>query len=188
MSFEKGKVCPWWLYPLLDNPIRRWFNSADSILGEYLQEGMSFLDLGCGGGRYAIGGARLVGEQGRVVALDIQQKMLDMVEQKVAAEGLAGVVELHLAEQDSLNLKEEFDFILAMCMVHETPDYTEFFRQVKAVLKLKGRMLVVEPIFHVSQKTIQIEVEAAKSVGLKYVEEKKINMFLRGYLLERSES
>jgi len=58
------------------------------------------------------------------------------------------------------------DFVLAFWMVHETPDPQVFFKQVREILKLGGRMLVTEPKFHVSDAAFQDELEMAKAARL----------------------
>ena len=179
------KVCPWWLNFMVDNPVRRMFFRADKLLGSYLEKGMVFLDLGCGGGRYSIAGAELLGTSGRVIALDIQEQMLAKVEREIGKRSLEKVVKTHLGKQNNIDLNIDVDFALAMCMVHETQNKYEFFTQVKKVLKNGGKMLVVEPKGHVSRKKVEEQIENAKRAGLKLIELKRINIFCRGYLLKK---
>ena len=82
-------VCPWWLAQALDNPIRRIIHSPDKILGGYIEPGQTVLDLGCGSGTFTIAMARMVGEAGRVIAVDLQDEMLQLIRQKAVKEGLA---------------------------------------------------------------------------------------------------
>ncbi len=179
------KVCPWWLNFIVDNPLRRMIFRADNFLGPYLEKGMIFLDLGCGGGRYSIAGAELVGTSGKVIALDIQKQMLAKAKREIEKRRLEEVVKTHLAKQDNIDLNIDIDFALAMCMVHETPDKYKFFIQVKKVLKNGGKMLVVEPKGHVSRKKVEEQIENAKRAGLKIIGLKRINIFCRGYLLKK---
>jgi len=58
------------------------------------------------------------------------------------------------------------DFVLAFWMVHETPDPQVFFKQVREILKLGGRMLVTEPKYHVSDAAFQQELEMAEAARL----------------------
>lgn len=180
-------VCPWWLNFLLDNPVRRWLFPVSSVLQPYLKRGMTFVDVGCGGGRFAIAAADLVGASGKVYAMDIQQKMLDIVSRKVQSKGLGAIVETHLTHPEQIELGVEADFVLAMCMVHETPDKSEFFRQVKAMLRKGGKLLIVEPRGHVGRSGFIMEVSAAEHAGFKCIEEVYISRICRACLLSNEE-
>src|SRR5512137_583338 len=81
-------VCPWWLARALDNPIRRLIHSPKEILGRYIEPGQTVLDLGCGSGTFTIAMARMIGEAGKVIAVDVQDEMLQIVRQKAVKEGL----------------------------------------------------------------------------------------------------
>ena len=47
------------------------------------------MDLGCGMGYFSIGMARLVGGKGKVIAVDLQQKMLDTMVKRASRSGVA---------------------------------------------------------------------------------------------------
>ena len=67
-------VCPWWLAYTLDNRVRRWIHKPGRIFEKYAKPGMTVLDLGCGMGFSALPLARIVGDGGCVIAVDIQRK------------------------------------------------------------------------------------------------------------------
>ena len=52
------------------------------IVGPYIQEGNTVIDMGCGPGYFTIDMAKMVGPKGRVIAVDIQAKMLARVRKK----------------------------------------------------------------------------------------------------------
>ncbi len=58
---RSGNVCPWWLCPTFDNPLRRLIHNPDRILAGLVRPGEIALDLGCGMGYFSIPLARLVG-------------------------------------------------------------------------------------------------------------------------------
>ncbi len=70
----------------LDNLIRKWLQNPRKILNEYIKEGMTVVDLGCGPGFFSLELARLVGDNGKVIAADLQQAMLDKVKKKISRE------------------------------------------------------------------------------------------------------
>src|SRR5437660_1354260 len=81
---------------VLDNPIAR--RQASRIVGLLdLAPGMRVLDVGAGVGRLSIPIAVKVGPTGEVVALDIQQEMLESLEKRAGEMGLANVRTLRAA-------------------------------------------------------------------------------------------
>jgi ubiquinone/menaquinone biosynthesis C-methylase UbiE len=53
------------------------------ILGPYIKEGMTVLDVGCGPGFFSIELAQMVGKSGRVIASDLQEGMLRKLREKI---------------------------------------------------------------------------------------------------------
>jgi ubiquinone/menaquinone biosynthesis C-methylase UbiE len=89
--------------------------------------------------------AKLVGDQGRVIAVDLQQKMLDVLLQRAEKAGLADHIQTHECEQDRLGVDAQADFALAFMMVHEVPDQRRMYGEIYGCLKLDGKLLVAEP-------------------------------------------
>ena len=67
-------VCPWWGGYFIDNPIRRLFHNPEKIVGPYVGPGMTAMDVGCGMGFCSIAMAKIVGDSGQVIAVDLQQE------------------------------------------------------------------------------------------------------------------
>jgi ubiquinone/menaquinone biosynthesis C-methylase UbiE len=160
-------VCPPQLAFLLDNWIRRLIQSPNKILREYVKESDTVVDVGCGPGFFSIEMARLVGENGKVLAVDLQEQMLEHVNRKARKYGLADRIETHLCGEQHIGLNRKADFILAFYMVHETQNPGAFFQEAKAMLKDGGRLLVVEPKMHVKQSEFERTVAAGSKTGLK---------------------
>jgi ubiquinone/menaquinone biosynthesis C-methylase UbiE len=135
---------------------------------------MTVVDLGCGLGFNTMGLARLVGNSGKVVALDIQQKMLDGVMRRAKKMRVEKRIETCLARGNDLNLNVKAHFILAFYMVHEVPDPGRFMAQVAENLLAEGRFMMVEPPFHVSKKGFDKNIACAESSGLVLEESYKI--------------
>ena len=76
------RVCPWWLGYFLMNPLRRYGQNPAKILAPFIHEGMIVLEPGPGMGFFTLELARRVGKSGRVVAVDIQAKMLDRLKRR----------------------------------------------------------------------------------------------------------
>jgi len=176
-------ICPWWLAKGLDNPIRRLIHNPEKILGEYIEPGQTVLDLGCGSGTFTIAMARMVGETGKVIAVDVQDEMLQMVKQKAVKEGLDSRVITHKSEPDRIGISVKVDFALAFYMVHEVPNAKGFLKEIASLLKSDGKLLIVEPLFHVSASSFKNTLDTARSAGLKSISEPGIR-FSRSVLLQ----
>jgi len=80
-------VCPWWVGHFLMNPLRRFAHNPPKILSPYVSDGMTVLDLGPGMATFTLDLARFTGPTGRVIAVDIQARMLEQVKKAAAAAG-----------------------------------------------------------------------------------------------------
>lgn len=163
-------VCPWWFAYTFDNPLRTLFHKPDQIFAPYVSPGMTAADIGCGLGYFAIGLAHLV-RGGKVIALDIQQNMLQRAEKRARKSGVADMIEFRLCTATDINIPEPLDFALAFWMVHESPDIPLLFKQIHKALKPAGLLFVAEPRFHVSLSHFQEEIDAAQSSGLQKIAE-----------------
>ncbi|MBW2439509.1 MAG: class I SAM-dependent methyltransferase [Deltaproteobacteria bacterium] len=170
------RICNWWIAYTFDNPLRRLIHNPPKVLGSYVKAGMTVMDLGCGMGHFSIGMARLVGNTGRVIAVDLQQKMLDVMERRVRRAGLADRILPHRCQAEDIGIMEPVDFILAFWMVHEVPDQNKFFKQLKLLLGAAGRMLIVEPKMHVTAADLERTLAIAQSCGLQWIEKPAIRL------------
>jgi len=164
------RVCPVERAGSLDNRIRRWLQNPRKILGPYIEEGMTVLDLGCGPGSFSIDMAQMVGKSGRVIASDLQEGMLEKVRNKIKGTELEERITLHKCEENKIDVSEHVDFVLLFYMVHEVPNKEEFFNQIGAILRPNGQVLIVEPPFHVSKSAFEETVRKARDVGFTDVE------------------
>jgi len=129
--------------------------------------------------------AKIVGDSGLVIAVDLQQKMLDVLRQRATVAGVANRIRLHKCEQDRLGVDAQTDFALAFMMVHEVPDQRRLLSEIYASLKLGGKLLVAEPKIHVPGKTFDQERATAEEVGLRPVETPRIHG-CRAVVLEKA--
>ena len=177
-------VCPWWLAYTFDHRLRLWAHNPKKLFGKYIKPAMTVADLGCGLGFNTMGLAKLVGDAGHVVALDIQQKMLDGVMKRAKKVGVESRIETHLAGTNDLTLNIKAQFILAFYMVHEVPDQERFMKQVANNLSVDGRFMMVEPPFHVSKKGFDKSIARAESSGMVLEDRFKI-LFGRAAVLRK---
>lgn len=167
------RVCPWWLGYFLISPLRRLQVNPANLLSPFVGQGMTVLEPGPGMGFFTVPLARLVGPSGRVVAVDVQPKMLRKLKRRVAKAGLESRVDARLVAADSMgisDLKGAVDFILAFAVLHEMPSAGPFFAQAAAASKPGTRLLLVEPAGHVKDEEFQAELREAAQAGFTLLE------------------
>lgn len=159
------RVCPWWLCFTFDNPLRKIIHDPVEILSPYVHKGDTAIDIGSGMGYFTIPLAKLVGPTGRVIAIDIQQKMLSALMERANKKDVAEIIKTHLANTDSIGFNEKADFVLAFWMVHEVPDQRRFLSEIRNLMKPEGVFFLVEPLIHVSKNNFSRTIETAKELG-----------------------
>ena len=105
-SSPRHRVCPWWNGYLLLSPLRRISENPRTILAPLVARGMTVVDVGCAMGFYSLPLARMVGEGGRVVCVDLQQRMLSTLVRRARRRGLGHIVEPRLCTQERLDLDD----------------------------------------------------------------------------------
>jgi len=167
------RVCPWWLGYFLASPIRRLFADPAATVRPYVQPGMTVLEPGPGMGFFTVELARRVGPTGRVIAVDVQPRMIAGLKRRIVKAGLADRVEARLAPPDSLGISElrgQVDFTFAMAVVHETPGPERFFNQIAEATKPGGAIFLAEPAGHVNEEDFAAELQAASAAGFQVVQ------------------
>ncbi|HTP69094.1 MAG TPA: class I SAM-dependent methyltransferase [Dongiaceae bacterium] len=183
------RVCPWWLGYLLASPIRKFWYDPRRVLAPLVREGQRALEPGPGMGFFTLELARLVGPNGRVVAIDLQPKMIERLKRRVTKADLADRVDARVVSADSLgigDLNASIDFILAFAVVHEVPDAAKFFREVAASAKQGATMLVAEPRGHVKDAMFEGELKLAAEAGFRVIDRPAIPHSLTAYLKKAS--
>jgi ubiquinone/menaquinone biosynthesis C-methylase UbiE len=183
MKIENKSVCPVEIAGGLDNGIRRFLQNPQKMLAPYIHEGMTVLDLGCGPGFFTIELGRILYNSGHVIAADLQEGMLNKVKAKIEGTVLEQTIRLHQCEPERIGLNEKVDFVLAFFMVHEVPDHDKLFSEVKTLLKPRGRMLIIEPNFHVSEKSFHAMMEIIRNHQLTEIDRPR-HFLCRSVLIE----
>lgn len=162
-------VCPVWIGRLLTSPLRRLVENPMTILGPLVTPGATVIDVGCAMGFHTLDLARLVGPEGHVVCVDIQQKMLDGLMKRARRKGLDGNLEPRLCTQQSLGIGDlagGVKLVTLFNVVHETPYPERFIAECAKTLQPRGRLLIVEPRGHVTDDQFSATTATAAAAGL----------------------
>lgn len=155
---------------LLASPLRRLMLSPDKILQPFVRPGMAVLEPGPGMGYFTIPLAKMVGPSGRVVAVDIQPRMLANLRKRAAKLGLLEQLDLRLARPESMGIADlagKVDFALAFAVVHEMPSPAVFFTEAAGALRQNAAMLLAEPAGHVKPADFESELKDAVGAGFR---------------------
>jgi len=166
-------ACPVWVGYLLASPLRKLLQDPRKIVGPHVRAGMTALDIGCAMGFFSLPLARLVGPGGKVICVDLQEKMIRPLERRARKAGLAERIRTRVCSRESLglgDLTEEVDFALAFAVVHEAPDAARLFAEVHCTLKARAKVLVAEPKGHVTAEGFDASLSIAEQSGFEIAE------------------
>ncbi len=165
-------VCPWWIGYFLANPLRRLMQDPNSILAPHVRAGMTVIEPGSGLGFFTLELARLVGPGGRVIAVDVEPRMIAGLQRRGRKAGLLDRIDARTVRSTSMaidDIEGRTDVVFAFAVVHEMPAPGPFFAQAARALKPGGTLLLAEPAGHVDEKEFAGELAAAAQAGLALV-------------------
>lgn len=168
-SRRRSLPCPVWLRWLveLDNPFTKTNRSAVIVEHLDLQPGMSVLDMGCGPGRLTIPVAKQVGEQGEVVAMDLQPGMLRRAQEKSQAANLTNIRFIEAAAGAGELGHCVYDRALLVTVLGEIPDREAALKEIYDALKPGGLLSVTELIFDPHFQSRNTVLRLAGGVGFR---------------------
>jgi ubiquinone/menaquinone biosynthesis C-methylase UbiE len=174
-----SRPAPFVIDPFLNSPLRYLVQpSARVIERSGIKPGMTVLDLGCGSGAFTLPAARVVGERGKIYAIDIQLVMLRQLERRLARAGSHDInnVELKQASAYELPLPDEsLDLVMSVAAFQEIPDKLRALREVKRVLKKGGTLALTEFVPDPDYPLATTTIKQGKAAG--FVFEVKLGNF-----------
>ena len=159
----------------LDRPEREEQEQPEVVINAMgLRGGEVIADLGAGSGYFTFRLAAKVGSRGEVLAVDIQDEMLETLRQRAAANGITNVEEVKASETDPHLPAGGVDRVLMVDVYHELAYPYEVMTQVHDALKPGGRVVFVEyrkedpsvPIKEVHKMSVEQLTKEMKVVGL----------------------
>jgi len=139
---------PEFLANIIDNPLRRRIQPPGEMpIRHGIEPGMTVLEVGPGNGRYTVETARRVGSTGRVIAIDIEPKMIERAGQRAQAEGITNL-EAKVANVHNLPFEEgTFDAVCMIAVISEIPQPERALDEFYRVLKPSGILAFSELLF-----------------------------------------
>ena len=155
----------------LDRWWRRLKYQPTWLVNRYVRPGDTVLDIGCGTGLFTLPIARRVGENGKVIALDLQEGMLEILKERVTQERLLSRIEFHKAEPHTLalNYPGRIDVAFGCCVIHEVPDAARLMNEVFSLLGMGGVFIIAEPAHEVPGDEFETTLAMAASAGFKRI-------------------
>lgn len=114
-----------------------------------LNQGNTFLDIGCGAGDYAIHASKIVGNSGKVYALDKQEESIYTLKEKIRKLRIKNI-ELNLSDiTKRLPIEDKsIDVCLIATVLHHDLDFEkhkgQIFKEINRILKTSGRLVIIE--------------------------------------------
>jgi len=115
----------------------------DKRVGKFgIKEGMTVADYGCGPGRYTVRFAELVGENGRVYAVDIHELAIAAVNEKIRRDNLRNIEPVLAQGYDSTLPDAAADVVCAIDMFFIIKKPTEFLTELKRIMRRDGTLVI----------------------------------------------
>lgn len=136
-----------------------------------LKPGMTVCDMGCGNGYYSSKIAKLIGERGKVYAVDVQPEMLELLRRRAKQENVENIVTIQGKFHDPQLPPDSQDLILLVDVYHEFSHPEQMLAGMRNALKADGLIALAEyraedpevpikPLHKMTKKQIVKEYEA----------------------------
>jgi ubiquinone/menaquinone biosynthesis C-methylase UbiE len=113
--------------------------------------------MGCGNGYHTLPLAQMVGEKGKILAVDVQPQMIEMLRQNIERQGLKNIEPIQGLYHDPKLPPNTCDLILLVDVYHEFSHPVQMLTSMRAALKPEGQLVLVE--FRAEDDTVPIKPE-----------------------------
>lgn len=124
----------------------RWGDTSALLNRVGVLSGWRCLDLGCGGGDVTLEIARMVGENGRVVGIDIDATKLELARNEAAESGLRNV-EFRVVDVTDWSEPLGYDLVFCRFLLQHLSQPQDLIRRMWAAVKSGGALVVEDTDF-----------------------------------------
>jgi len=129
----------------LDRPEREAEEATSKLLVSLkLKPGMMVADIGAGSGYFTLPMAKQVGPNGKVLAVEIQREMLNIISAKARKEQIKNITGILGSIKDPRLTPQSVDLILLVDVYHEFDHPFEMTTKMVEALKPGGKLILVE--------------------------------------------
>ncbi len=123
----------------VEDAVRRKWHEPETTLREIgLRAGMVFMDIGCGDGFFAVPAARLVGEKGKVYALDADASTINKLKHEARDKDLRNLNAAVGAAEEVVFCNECADMVFYSIVLHDFRDPAKVLHNAKRMIKPSG--------------------------------------------------
>lgn len=152
----------------------------ETLISLGLREGMNFIDVGCGSGYFTLPASKIVGKNGKVYAIDVQQEMLEILKQNGVPENV--VILLAKSDYDFPIEDETGDFTLCAFVLHENKDPIRFLEEVKRITKTGGKIVILDWKKQIEEWGPPYEERLSQEEVIKFCKDVKLSIHKYGEL------
>ena len=124
------------------------YKSEEIIKALNIKKGFHIIDIGAGGGFYSLKFAQLVGSEGKVYSIDLQDDFINYIQQQAQEKGLQNIDTLKLSEKEIIKNKviprNSIDLIFMRNVVHHLSDRMTYISALKNYLKPDGKIAIID--------------------------------------------
>ena len=173
------------------------FVDPDNVLEQLaIKKGDSVADLGCGSGYYSFAAAKLVEEEGKVYAVDIQKTVLSALQSKIKLQGVRNIKAIwaDIEIPGSTKIKDSsIDLVLLASIFYQIKEHKQVLAEAKRIVKDNSKIVVIDwseanvPIGPTAKLRVAKDnmLQHAEAVGLKLQREIEIDNYHYGLVFEK---
>ena len=145
MSREIAQTMHWRGATWLMREMREKEEKTSEMMGALgVKPGMKVADIGSGNGYHTLRMAKIIGEEGKAYAVDIQPEMLEMLEKRAKEAGIGNVTSIHNSFWDAKLPENSVDLALMVDVYHEFSHPEQMLASIRRSLRPGGRVALVE--------------------------------------------
>jgi ubiquinone/menaquinone biosynthesis C-methylase UbiE len=125
----------------IDPERRKWQNPETILANTGLKAGLTFMDIGCGGGFFALPAARIVGESGKVYGIDTNAESISELRELASREGLNNLELIVGRAEDMVMCESCADIVFFGIVLHDFENPAKVLKNAKKMLNPAGRLI-----------------------------------------------